>query len=191
MNPWPVHERADQREPWGRCAAGSLSTEVTFDQAQSGVHAIDTNVFERVRFSVLPICYHARQSNFPTIARAGRMTAENWPDPQVGYHYPARTPENEGRWKEAIRKAQADGSLKLIPISDRNDLYDLVGQCPRCGHDISQSIEFDVIRGTVPINSKFGVFNVQCDCAELHVGRSENRKGCGWGGSIPIPIFIR
>lgn len=117
------------------------------------------------------------------------MSDETWPDPAVPYDYPARTLGNESRWKEAVAAALEDKTLELVGTG--GDTYDLIGRCPRCGHEICQAIEFDVITSVLPLESRFGMFGVRCNCTAAHDGRDDDHQGCGWGGSIPVPLYIR
>ena len=112
-----------------------------------------------------------------------------WPDPFAPYDYPDRSPANVVRWKEAVACALTDESLRLTPSG--GDVYDLSGSCPRCGHRISQVVEFDVIMGSFPGAPRFGVFTVRCNCPDSHDGRDGERKGCGWGGPLPVPLHVR
>lgn len=118
------------------------------------------------------------------------MATETWPDSSVDYEYPTRTPVRETRWRRAINEALSSGSLRLLPVDSEADLYNLAGQCPRCGHDMDQSIEFSVIMGTLPERSRFGIFNVNCNCTGVHDGRDDKHKGCGWGGPIAVPLYV-
>lgn len=116
---------------------------------------------------------------------------ELWPDPTVEYEYPEHTAANEQRWRSGISQGLADGSLTLSRRPAADDLYDLAGKCPRCGHDLSQPIEFDVILGALPVREKVGLFNVQCNCSAPHIGRDDQHRGCGWGGALDVPLSTR
>jgi hypothetical protein len=113
---------------------------------------------------------------------------ELWPDPDVPYDYPARTPTNEQKWKQAVAAAVNAQSLQLVPRPGGEDLFDLSGSCPRCGHAMSTEIEFEVIRGLLALPPSSGIFNVSCNCRRPHAGRDDKHLGCGWGGSIPVPL---
>jgi hypothetical protein len=118
------------------------------------------------------------------------MTHPDWPSETAPYDYPEKTPENETRWRDAITQARAAESLRLIPGTNDAYIHDLAGRCPRCGHQMSQQIEFGVImafRGTPP---KIGVYNIQCNCTKPHDGRGEKDSGCGWGGPISVIIGL-
>jgi hypothetical protein len=116
---------------------------------------------------------------------------EEWPNVTVRYDYPARTATNDQRWQDAIAAALKSASLQLLPRTAKGDVFDLTGSCPRCGHSMSQTIEFDVIVGVTPVKGRFGIFNVSCNCTENHGGRDANHLGCGWGGSIPVAFTAK
>lgn len=118
------------------------------------------------------------------------MTQETWPDSNVPYIYPDRSDENAQRWRTAIDAARQNGTLRLIPGDRSNYNQDLTGQCPRCGHDMDQPIEFDVIMPIRGLPPMFGRFNVQCNCRKAHADRDSTHQGCGWGGWIPVDIDI-
>jgi hypothetical protein len=113
---------------------------------------------------------------------------KSWPDSNVTYDYPDNTKENEAAWQAGIADALDSGSLKLIPRGKGGDLFDLIGSCPRCGHSINQSIEFNVIVGVLPVGQSTGLFNIDCDCPVAHDTSDAKRKGCGWGGPIDVPL---
>jgi len=117
--------------------------------------------------------------------------SEPWPDPAVEYEYPEQTAANEQRWRSAIEQGLAEGSLTLSRRPSTDDLYDLTGDCPRCGHHVSQPIEFGVILRALPVRENDGVFNVQCNCTQPHKGRDDKHKGCGWGGALDVPLSTR
>lgn len=116
---------------------------------------------------------------------------ESWPDLHASYDYPKPNGSNEARWRDAIAAALANGTLSLSPSAGSSDIHNLEGLCPRCGHEMDQRVEFDVIIGALPIEVKFGTFNVQCNCSLPHDKRDDKRTGCGWGGSIPVPLSTR
>lgn len=115
------------------------------------------------------------------------MPDEQWPDPKAPYHYAERTKENAGRWKAAIDKAIEAKSLSLEPSGEyyRN----LVGACPRCGHEMGQQLQFGAITGLWPGKKRYaGIFNIRCNCEETHADRPEGTRGCGWGGANPVNL---
>jgi hypothetical protein len=116
---------------------------------------------------------------------------EQWPDPAVEYEYPEHSSANEQRWRDGINQGLADGSLTLSRRPLPGDFYDLTGSCPRCGHHLSQPIEFGVILGALPVREKAGVFNVKCNCTQTHNGRDDKHTGCGWGGALDVPLSTR
>ncbi len=111
---------------------------------------------------------------------------EVWPDRSLPYDYPLGTPENQRRWQAGIDRGLAAGSLEMTPKGQ--DLYDLHGACPRCGHPLSVEIEFDVVFGIDPVGPRTGRYNVDCTCDEKHDGRDDDRAGCGWGGPLAVSI---
>ncbi|SNR66834.1 hypothetical protein [Blastococcus mobilis] len=110
--------------------------------------------------------------------------AETWPDRSVEYEYPASTEPNTRRWQAGIDAALADGTLQLSKKG--RGLYDLHGACPRCGHDMSVEIEFDVGMG-IDVQPS-GRYNVDCNCDGSHDDEDDERDGCGWGGPLIVTI---
>lgn len=114
--------------------------------------------------------------------------SEHWPSSDVDWNEPAYVPTNTVRWQSSIDEAVADGILRL-ESAERADFVELVGACPRCGHRLQQSLEFEVIRGIdESLAAQVGRFNIDCTCPNPHAGRSAGRVGCGWGGPLPVTI---
>jgi hypothetical protein len=113
---------------------------------------------------------------------------EEWPDSDAPYQYPERTRENARRWKAAIEKSLDAG---LLQLEESGHYYrDLVGVCPRCGHEMSQQLSFGTITNLWPGKKRYsGVFNIRCNCSdESHSDRPEGTHGCGWGGANPVNL---
>lgn len=139
---------------------------------------------------------------------------ERWPDPNVRYEFAGSVSGAQARWQEAIDAALKAKSLGLHPVSD--DVYTLHGSCPRCSHRMASSLEFKVVLpgggfagermlaqrhggSTREVTSAIragsyhavtqGIFDVVCDCGEVHDGRpEEKKKGCGWGAGVGVTI---
>ena len=109
---------------------------------------------------------------------------EVWPDPQCRYQFPAGIPENVDRWQKAIEAALQRGTMRLTSLHD--DTYILSGGCPRCGHEMSNVLEFIVIRKRKLEEERTrSSFDVVCTCEEAHGGRKEDTPGgCGWGRGL-------
>ena len=112
--------------------------------------------------------------------------SETWPSTDVAFVSPMYTQANTARWQTAMDEAVAANTVALEPGS-HPDYFMLVGDCPRCGHSdgIAQDLEFEVIRGAA---EQVGRFNIDCRCGHGHEGRPEGKKGCGWGGPLPVKI---
>ncbi len=119
------------------------------------------------------------------------MTDEAWPDAALPYRYPVAIPDNEEKWASAIDTSLAAGTLVLVQTAPSSDVYELTGDCPRCGHQMSQTIEFEVIVGVAPVSGKVGIFNIQRECLETQLGRDDDHAGCGWGGALNVPFSTR
>ncbi len=117
------------------------------------------------------------------------MADAPWPQADCDYEFPPRDEEHERRWQEAIVGSLQDGWLKLV--STGGDFADLRGECPRCGHHLHQSLEFDVILGLDAGLPKKGEFNIVCTCPDKHSGRDEKKTGCGWGGANEVRLVLR
>jgi hypothetical protein len=108
---------------------------------------------------------------------------ERWPDPAVPFDPVVNDDESRDRWQHAITAALTAGTLKLIP-RDAPDVYDLVGLCPRCEHEMSTDIH-ERLLGLLPIKGTF-VQNVACTCVEDHAHRPSGLLGCGWAPDLEI-----
>jgi hypothetical protein len=115
-------------------------------------------------------------------------TGETWPNLTVPYSYPRKSDANGQKWQAAIDDALGSGSLQLTARDcDDDDFYELVGNCPRCGHEMAQDVEFDVIFGALP--GRTVTLDVNCNCAEdTHAGRPSSYRGCGWGGTNAVRL---
>ena len=114
--------------------------------------------------------------------------SEHWPSTDVVWNEPAYLPANAAVWQDAVDHALADGTLRL-EATEHPDFVVLVGECPRCDHRLSQTLEFEVIRGLdETLAAGVGRFNIDCTCPNPHEGRPPNRVGCGWGGPLPVTI---
>jgi hypothetical protein len=122
--------------------------------------------------------------------------AEAWPDAQAAYQFPGGSQTNQNTWQEAIDEAIGAGKLTLSPWGDGMNLE---GSCPRCGHALSQFLQFKVIAPSAryflfrPSKAPARVienssFNVVCSCQENHAGRPEDQTGCGWGRGLSTNI---
>ena len=109
---------------------------------------------------------------------------EEWPSSEIGYAFPDSTIEVAEQWRRAIEGALRNGLMSIVQL-DGSDFFELSGSCPRCGHPMDQSLEFDVIRGRT-VHNRGGWFNVRCNCSSSHGGRPVDRRGCGWGGPIRV-----
>lgn len=105
------------------------------------------------------------------------MTSDDgWPNGSVRYEDDADEP---ARWQSAIDAALAAGTLhwERTPTSS---IFDLVGQCPRCGHDTSQPVYFEYIVGVLPTEPTPAITNIVCDCNVEHQKQPTGKSGCGW-----------
>lgn len=113
---------------------------------------------------------------------------EHWPSTDVRWEEPAYLPANTARWQRAVDDALADATLSLEP-TEHHDFFVLVGACPRCGHRLQQTLEFEVFRSIEePVETGVGRFNIDCSCSNPHEGRLAGRTGCGWGGPLPVTL---
>lgn len=138
---------------------------------------------------------------------------EPWPDPNVVYQFAGSVGGAQTRWQKAVDEALEEKTLELHPVSD--DVYNLQGSCPRCSHPMASSLEFTLVlprggfargrplrqrqsAGTRAVTTWIrdasdlavtqGTFDVVCDCRSVHDGRSEEKKGCGWGAGVGVII---
>lgn len=116
---------------------------------------------------------------------------ESWPDPAAEYEFPGGDNDNEQRWQQEVNGALAGGALNLVHRTGA--VYSLRGTCPRCGHRMSQVIDFAIY---APKEWTFGrpsrpgtlTLDVVCSCPDPHSGRGAGVSGCGWGRGIPVTI---
>lgn len=114
--------------------------------------------------------------------------SEHWPTTDVDWEEPAYVPTNTARWQSAIDNALVDATLRL-ENTENHDFVVLVGACPRCGHRLQQTLEFEVFRALDDnLETGVGRFNIDCSCPNPHDGRPPGRVGCGWGGPLPVMI---
>ena len=104
------------------------------------------------------------------------MADTEWPDAKATYVDDAN---DQPRWQQAIDSALNVGTLHWSP-TPTSTIFDLVGQCPRCGHDTSQPVYFKYIVGVLPATPEPATTNVVCDCDEDHEDRPDGKTGCGW-----------
>jgi hypothetical protein len=126
------------------------------------------------------------------------MADEVWPKNDCEYQFSGVVPGAEGRWQAAIAQAlKTQGGLELKDHG--NGFYDLVGDCPRCGHSMSQSLEWEIV---MPRDTVMGVsvsegsqkksatdsasFEIVCSCKAEHTDREEKVRGCGWGRGLTV-----
>ncbi len=126
----------------------------------------------------------------------------DWPDGDAPYEFPVdHDGELTRRWQEAVDQSVQSGLLRLVPSGAHG--YDLVGRCPRCGHDFAQSITFlvfspgvsdmgDIAAGLGRVAAARAVDTIRtdivCRCTSDHQGRDpdDRRGGCGWGRTLTI-----
>ncbi|MGH9121743.1 MAG: hypothetical protein ACRDYC_07320, partial [Acidimicrobiales bacterium] len=72
-------------------------------------------------------------------------------------------------------------------------VYSLRGNCPRCGHGMSQVIDFEVYAlqqevSALRSGSPQLALDILCSCSDKHDGRGDGASGCGWGRGLPVTI---
>lgn len=139
---------------------------------------------------------------------------DNWPQVDSRYERPRDTEDNQHRWQQALDKALATRKLRLERTGTRN-VYDLEGECPRCGHATSQEVWVEVIQDWTEEDAPgpadnfddlgerrdLGLFphrrpghesatiNFDCVCDHTHDG-GEKGQGCGWGGPLSVNLQV-
>lgn len=112
-----------------------------------------------------------------------------WPRGDVPYQFPMGK-DDQARWQEAIQAALGK-TLTMQHIDD--DRYALVGDCPRCGHEMSQFIEFGVLMGLEyrpqgSMTMRTTSVNVVCSCTGKHAAWDDKLRGCGWGKGLEATL---
>jgi len=114
----------------------------------------------------------------------------SWPDPNIDWEYPADSRANAETWQAALDAGLVSKRLTLAQVGYK--LYELIGPCPRCAHELSAPVELDVIRGADEASQKTAMANVDCTCNDLtHKGAPKDRPGCGWGGPLAVTIVVK
>jgi hypothetical protein len=111
-----------------------------------------------------------------------------WPDDGAVFEFPGSG--ERFRWQTAIDEGLAAGGLVLR--CDYGDVFVLEGLCPRCGHRMSQVVEFEVIVTRFrPGGGRGGgsaSVEVVCSCGEGHSSRPAGERGCGWGRGLVVTV---
>lgn len=115
--------------------------------------------------------------------------ADEWPDPGVDWDYPEETPKNTELWQAKIDESLNGQKLGIVKIGYKS--FDLVGDCPRCGHETSHNFEVEWVVGVddAPVE-KTARTNVDCQCTGKHNQAPEKRPGCGWGGPLQSKLRV-
>jgi hypothetical protein len=110
----------------------------------------------------------------------------------VAYRFPAQADSEQ--WRQAVTAALEGGRLCLSPLDASGARYELAGQCPRCGDDMSQSVDFsprllpDTFGGArirPPDPGAVVELEVVCNCETEH---RAGARGCGYGRGIRVPV---
>lgn len=74
----------------------------------------------------------------------------------------------------------ADAVRDTFQLLARGDAWDLVGSCPRCGHQTVKRLEGGgVTTYRAPGTDDRLATLVRCDCGSEHAGRPQGSRGCG------------
>lgn len=104
------------------------------------------------------------------LRRAPSMTTEKY------------QPGEPADWKAKVGKLQLQESGGS---SSRNRRRELVGPCPRCGHEIMADVS--VISGPTMEAPGRETIKVVCNCTSFHEGAPAGTSGCGASGWVDIP----
>jgi hypothetical protein len=116
------------------------------------------------------------------------MTDEDWPFEEAEYDAVVQGEAETSRWQQAIDAALKKRELRLEP-READGVYDLVGSCPRCGHEMQDDVHFRVIGNwwgrarRDPVRQ-----NIVCNCKKTHGGRPGDKAGCGWAPDIEVSL---
>jgi hypothetical protein len=116
---------------------------------------------------------------------------EEWPNSDALFDFPGGQQDASVRWQHALDEGLQSGTLKLLHIAGAT--YTLRGDCPRCGHEMAQVLEFRVVlpvsAGSTGGAAESATFDIVCSCrATTHEGRDPTQWGCGWGRGLPVVI---
>ena len=116
------------------------------------------------------------------------------PDPpqaQPPFEFPSPTKQNRSMWQRQVTEALVAGGLGWSHITDTQ--WILEGNCPRCGHPITNYVDLDVIAArtfgvdTFKADEDSLITEVVCTC-DVTPAHRKDTKGCGWGSGLEIEL---
>lgn len=118
------------------------------------------------------------------------MTDEKWPNEHIKYDGDSAGAAAKARWQKALDDGLAAGTLKWVAgeFTSENHTWELVGACPRCGHDMSYEAQF-YVRGAYIDKPQQPTFDIACTCKKPHASRPKGDRGCGWNNNISVGFW--
>ncbi|MGO9752911.1 MAG: hypothetical protein ACLP8S_05460 [Solirubrobacteraceae bacterium] len=114
------------------------------------------------------------------------------PEDKVEFRFPTKRDE-VADWQGKVQAAIAAGTLSWSETQDSGE-WVLDGTCPRCKHQMSQLVVFDVILPDTFGGAQLAASTATADAVDVEVVcncSGEHKKdtaGCGFGRGIPVNL---